>query len=193
MPLTFVTSTRGQPMLCLQGYVFRKDRQTNERTTWRCVEKTCKARIATEDDSHGEPPMHTHSPDPVDIKVRGVLSQLRESAAQRPSAKPTALVAEVVGKVESTATLGKLPKPDLLRRRVTHARRRAGPGLPTNPLRREDLIIPPFLKVTTKDVSFLYYDSGEGRSDRIIVFATLANLSLLKESNEWFLDGTFKD
>jgi len=52
MPLKFVTSTRGQLLLCVDGYVFRKDRETNGRTTWRCNTKTCKARVSTQDDTH---------------------------------------------------------------------------------------------------------------------------------------------
>lgn len=48
-----------------------------------------------------------------------------------------------------------------------------------------------WLQVTSKGERFLLHDSGR-ESDRMIVFATHANLDLLSHSEEWFLDGTFK-
>ena len=47
------------------------------------------------------------------------------------------------------------------------------------------------LQVTTKGDRFLLYDSG-AEADRMIIFATPANLDILGRSEEWFLDGTFK-
>ncbi|XP_018497012.1 uncharacterized protein LOC108864951 [Galendromus occidentalis] len=47
-------------------------------------------------------------------------------------------------------------------------------------------------EMTTKGDPFLLYDSGEGDCERMINFATLDNLELLKTCGEWFLDGTFK-
>ncbi|XP_018495850.2 uncharacterized protein LOC100900068 [Galendromus occidentalis] len=193
MPLKFVTSTRGRPMLCVGGFVFRKDRSTLDKTTWRCEEETCRARISTADGTHSDPPEHMHAPDSVGIDVRERLDCLRKSAVQKTYAKSTALVAAAVSEVSSRSTLGSLPRPDLLRRQVLRARKREySPMHPTNPLRREDLVIPDFLKMTTKGDPFLLYDSGEGDCERMIIFATPDNLELLKTCGEWFLDGTFK-
>ncbi|XP_018495329.1 uncharacterized protein LOC108864352 [Galendromus occidentalis] len=138
------------------------------------------------------PPEYTHSSDPVNVEIRNNLGLLRKAATQRPSAKSTALVAGVVGKISSTAILGRLPKADLLRRRVANARKRAAPAFPANPSHRSDLIIPNILKMTTKNESFLLHDSGEGATDRILIFETPENLNILRESDELFLDGNFR-
>ena len=46
--------------------------------------------------------------------------------------------------------------------------------------------------MTSQNEAFLFYDSGEGDVNRLIIFATASNLTLLKECDELFVDGTFK-
>lgn len=53
MALKFVDSTRGKPLLTLQGFLYRQDKPSKEHLNWRCVVKTCRARITTRGDSHG--------------------------------------------------------------------------------------------------------------------------------------------
>ena len=48
-----------------------------------------------------------------------------------------------------------------------------------------------FPQLTSAGEPFLIHDSGQGDSQRIIVFATAKNFKLLQESEEWFVDGTF--
>ena len=52
MPLVFVESTRGKPLLELGGYLFRRDYVAQEKTKWRCIEKNCRARVETQNDEH---------------------------------------------------------------------------------------------------------------------------------------------
>ena len=52
MPLLFVESTKGKPLLQLGGYLFRKDYDAQDRTKWRCIEKDCRARVETHADEH---------------------------------------------------------------------------------------------------------------------------------------------
>lgn len=46
--------------------------------------------------------------------------------------------------------------------------------------------------MTAKGDPFLLYDSGDGDSERLFIFATQQNLKCLAESTSWFADGTFK-
>lgn len=48
------------------------------------------------------------------------------------------------------------------------------------------------MQTTAKGDSFLLHDSGEGDSERILIFATERNLSCLAQATTWFADGTFK-
>lgn len=139
-----------------------------------------------------DPSEHLHEPDPVDVEVRKRMNLLRASALQNVSASNSTIIANTVGEIDSEAVKGKMPSVNLLRQRIAYARKAAGPSLPVNPTRREHLEIPDSLKKTVRDEPFVYYDSGVGDADRIIVFATAANIELLKECPEWFVDGTFK-
>ena len=40
--------------------------------------------------------------------------------------------------------------------------------------------------------SFLLFDSGEGDINRLMLFGTSNFIYILKESNDWYCDGTFK-
>lgn len=92
-------------------------------------------------------PYHSHNPDQVGIEVRRTLNQLQQKAVQETWSKTTAVVAGVVGNIPSCAVQGRMPDADLLRRQVKRSRKRAGPSLPPEPNRREDLSIPESLQV----------------------------------------------
>ncbi|CAF1030089.1 unnamed protein product [Brachionus calyciflorus] len=51
--------------------------------------------------------------------------------------------------------------------------------------------IPLNLRVTYRDKLFLFYDSGENDPNRILIFTTESNLSLLEKFRDWYCDGTF--
>ena len=55
-----------------------------------------------------------------------------------------------------------------------------------------DVVIPSSLKVTHRGDSFLLFDSGEGDIHRLLLFGKSNFLSILKESSNWYCDGTFK-
>ena len=54
-----------------------------------------------------------------------------------------------------------------------------------------ELRIPDKYRFTLKEESFLIYDSGIGDSNRML-FCAPKMLSLLEESQSWYVDGTFK-
>ena len=54
------------------------------------------------------------------------------------------------------------------------------------------MIIPSSLKVIHRGDSFLLFDSGEGDIHRLLLFGNSNFLSILKESSNWYCDGTFK-
>ena len=127
MPLTFVQSTRGKPLLVVDGYLFRKDYGGREKTAWRCLTKGCKARVDTKDDEHGVsttlstfsrpcyapplvtsrsstfqlPPEHCHSPDDSKIKKREKSFRVRVLAKPSPHQLASSLLmARMVGALE---------------------------------------------------------------------------------------------
>ena len=61
-----------------------------------------------------------------------------------------------------------------------------------NPTCAAEIQIPQKYNVTLKDEPFLLHDSGCGDNNRMIIFSALKSFSILKESDTWFADGTFK-
>ena len=61
-----------------------------------------------------------------------------------------------------------------------------------NPTCAAEIQIPEQYKVTLKDEPLLLYDSGYGDYNRIIIFSNPRFFSILKESSNWYADGTFK-
>ena len=61
---------------------------------------------------------------------------------------------------------------------------------PPNPQTLRDLILPIEYTITNRGEKFLYHDTND--ENHFLIFTTTQNLQLLKESKNWFSDGTFK-
>ena len=78
-----------------------------------------------------------------------------------------------------------------MRRTLRIQGRGAANPLPV-PLRRDGFEIPERYQVTHNDERFLAYDSGVDDSDRMLIYGTQRNIDVLRSSDHWFMDGTFK-
>ena len=174
MPLKFVSSTRGKPLLVLEGYTFRRDRSSGSKTSWRCTNEACKARVFTEGNEHEvscylsrllsflhlesvltcvisfqEAPEHTHASDRLKLAVRVKLNMLKSAARRSPKELPSSvLVSDLVGKVKTQAVRGRLPNLTLLKKQVNYARRRQDLEPAREATTRNSLQIPESLKVS---------------------------------------------
>lgn len=72
--------------------------------------------------------------------------------------------------------------------RNVRAKENSGPPLP---IARHQIIFTDEYTKTEKNENFLAYDSG-AEADRILIFSTQGNLDLVRRSNHWHGDGTFK-
>ena len=61
-----------------------------------------------------------------------------------------------------------------------------------NPVHASEIQILEKYKLTSKGERFLQFDSGAGDINRMIMFATAKMISILKTSQSWYADGTFK-
>ena len=55
-----------------------------------------------------------------------------------------------------------------------------------------EIIIPEKYKSTSKGQQFLLYDSGIHQTNRLLIFGTHQMLNLLRDTSNWYADGTFK-
>ena len=60
------------------------------------------------------------------------------------------------------------------------------------PLTLADLVLPTEYQQINKGNQFILYDSGQDHSNRFIIFGTHENVEMLKNSQIWLADGTFK-
>ena len=90
----------------------------------------------------------------------------------------------------SEGTAAKLPKLDSLKRTIQRQRvqQMAAPGQPAS---LEELVLLAEYQQTAKGEQFLLYDSGP-ETQRILIFGTQRNLEMLRLSEYWLADGTFK-
>ncbi|XP_066969266.1 uncharacterized protein [Macrobrachium rosenbergii] len=98
--------------------------------------------------------------------ISAAASQLSESAAQA------------------------LPQISSIKRTIHNVRQKERAGL-ANPIHRREIVLTTDQTKTHKGEQFLLYDSGH-YDDRMLIFATQNNLSLLEKNANLQVDGTFK-
>lgn len=93
----------------------------------------------------------------------------------------------------SGRVLAQLPERENLKKSIRRERNKNAPSNPKSLADLDDL--PETYQRTVTGDNFLLYDSkahGEIPDGRVLVFATRRNLEVLKECDEWYVDGTFK-
>ena len=103
--------------------------------------------------------------------------------------KPSILVARSISNLPKSVA-GIHPRPELLRRKVIHERKRNS-SVPSSHVDLTQLTIPAAYTQTYANEEFLQFDSGPGRN-RVLLFSTKRNLSFLRTVDHWYMDGTFK-
>ena len=76
----FVNSRRGNRLLTYQGYIYCKDRVSEPRCHWRCVEyfsHNCKGRAVTLGDIVERTLEHNHSASAIEVEVRENVQQIK--------------------------------------------------------------------------------------------------------------------
>lgn len=201
----YLTSKRGKPQLCSNGFIYTKHSKKKERTYWVCHAKPlCIARATTTDNPLTviREGAHTDAPDADTIAARKVMEDIKQAGVSQPDRAPVQIIDQRMNNIGEGA-LAKLPQRAAMKRTVNRARQS---HLPKNPKTLADLgDLPPEFKITNHGDSFLIFDShdeidSDSDSDddhdrptppRILVFSTKDNLKKLGRSSAWFSDGTF--
>lgn len=189
MPLEFVKSQKGKPMLLSNGYLFvqeKQEKQGDRKVIWKCSKyKTikCPARIHTalELVVYVSDRDHNHAPDPAKAAAKKVISEIKEQAATSQEATRQILSATMAGLTK--AVEGQLP-PEANLKKIVQKVRRDELGAVPNPRSIEELVIPDAYQQTHDGELFLQWDSGaDDGPNRILLFATDRNLELLAQSH----------
>ena len=82
--MKFITTQKGEPALIFNGSHFTLNRKMDTGVIyWRCVKRTCPARITTQDEELLQQTAgHNHPVDAVDCEVQAIRSQMRKRARE---------------------------------------------------------------------------------------------------------------
>lgn len=194
-PLKYVISERNKEKLVDGGFLYVKDKVVGEVVHWRCElfqKKKCRARLHTRGDEivrRWKTEHVSHTGDARAVEVAELKEALKRAANDSHLA-PKVVVADCLTTASQHA-IAALPPISILKRNI-HNARRGKAKYPKLPMHRKDLTIPDDLLRTQKGENFLLHDSGYGHADRILIFGTENNLSLLRRAHLWLVDGTFK-
>jgi hypothetical protein len=123
------------------------------------------------------PTEHCHASDLNRIPIIDLKNKIKTRAAD--SEEPTSTILHSALRSFPLDAAGRLPRNETLLRTI----RRQREAEPTNPDKR----LPDHLKQTDRGENFVLHED-----EKLIVFTTTSNLSVLKTCKHWFADGTFK-
>ncbi|XP_035828362.1 uncharacterized protein LOC101848779 isoform X1 [Aplysia californica] len=182
-------SRKGKPGLLIDGYRYRKDRDTQSTSMWRCTKAKCQSSCSTRDgEIVRQPTEHNHEREPQNVVDRHVArGAIKRKAIEDLYEQPGKIVCSEAAKHKS------LTEADakLLRDSVYAARLQKRPPLPKS---LQDTISslnlfkmePDALELEAKQII-----QSDPESD-IVLLSSPDNLRLLSQSNHIFGDGTFK-
>lgn len=196
--IQFVTSKRGCPQLYIDGYLYSKDKETNEKIIFRCVkyqksQTNCKARIHLDldnqiiKDSSNED--HNHPGQAAEVKGRAIVQNITKSALDNLNLNPKAIIAQAATEV-TDAVAAQMPFVRTISRSIRKKRQvqREDPPIPA---KLSDFEVPENIQKLPSGENFLLCDTGKDDENRILIFGTQKGLKKLKNFKEWYADGCF--
>ena len=189
-PFRLIKSQRGGNKLVERGYIYGVQRRAGEVTHWLCEKRgVCNAIIHTQGTEIVKlTNEHLHAPDEQAVSCCLTKISIKRRARGSQDSSHHIVGERVVTLFEGTAA--KLPKLDSLKRTIQHQRVQQM-AAPVQPARLEELVLPADYQQTAKGEQFLLYDSGP-ETQRILIFWTQRNLEMLRLSEYWLADCTFK-
>uniref|UniRef100_A0A6P7GX96 Uncharacterized protein LOC114343419 n=1 Tax=Diabrotica virgifera virgifera TaxID=50390 RepID=A0A6P7GX96_DIAVI len=190
MVLTYVKSQKGANMLVYNGYIHRKEKTIDQKTIWKCAQYNkhkCTGRVHTVGDEVVKSTSHNHVADASILEAKKACNRMKELAHQV-DLTTQGIIATVSQEVSVGAT-GQLPSISSLKRTLQNTRQRVE-AIPANPRSLTELIIPEEYTRNNNGEPFLLFDSGPNEQ-RILIFSTERNLTLMASCEHWYADGTF--
>lgn len=169
------------------GYRYRRDRVHSSSSTWRCYKRDCRGRLIVHKSSKKPTTPHNHAPNPADNESFLIKQQIKDAARSSVETPRNIIQGCTAGASSETAVI--LPSYDALRKSLQRERARSSMRL--KPYNHASDII--FEEIRTeKGDNFIIWDYTDADRNRIVMFGTKQNISLLSEFKHWCIDGTFK-
>jgi len=187
-----ILSQKDKPMLLHEGYSYRLHRVLvdGETRMYRCHIKYCKGRIRVNGAENIVTTQHDcGAPQPARVAALTLVHVVNRRAVDTQETPRQIILASQHNLSAEEAAAG--PSYNALQQRIERKRKLHGHPYP-EPATAADLVIPQPLTITEGGDDFLLYDSGAADARRFIMFATQANIELIRGERNWFVDGIFK-
>ena len=192
--MEIISTSRGGQKVLFEGYIYTKQHQRLNGTRWTCIERMdgCSGAIRT-NGIVGNPVLlqeHNHLPSAEKTavaKARDRMKRIAETGIGKPDA--------IYNRVQQTLSNDErmiLPDAETCKRTI---RRSLTANEPVQPDALRNLVVAPVAWTLTRGPNpqrFLLYDNGVNARRRIVMYGTDDCLKSLCESNDVFMDGTFK-
>ena len=187
MQYVMLKTQRNNEKILHNGHFYIKDYCNNSCQYWRCATRKCKGRLITtplDNISHIEMKgSHNHIISEEEIKKANFCQKVKTLAENTHYA--TSKVFSLASNFTNIHDLPTIPKNSVYKN-IRTIRKKNNIYIDTDVDLSESNI------TTDRGEAFCVYDSGNKSESRIIIFTTETNVTHLKNSYVWLLDGTFK-
>lgn len=183
----YIKSERGQPLVVVNGFKFRKDRETQRGVAWRCTVNGCKSRMYLNDTTtvilFCNEVSHNHD---INSKLaRQVVSNsVKRKAVTEVSERPLKLIRKEVAEMGVEITSKDVA---CIKQSIYRAKRSILPPLPKT-LGDVHAALEKMTILSMRNENMLIINDD---SLNVVCFSTETNLRELCQSNKIFVDGTF--
>lgn len=182
-------SQKGGEILFYDGYRYRVDRVNEYSTSWRCTYRGCRGRLVSSGSAKNITTEHNHAPNPAQIEVDGAKESIK-SMARSTYLQPRFIVQASTSSLSEEAAV-QMTQYEASRKAIQRVRHGTTVAMSKFNSASEVQLGEEFT-TTEKGESFLLWDSGSVDNQRILLFATRANMDTMCEFRHWAIDGTFK-
>lgn len=173
--------------MVVDGFVFYKDKDSDDKTYWKCSlchKNKCQARISTSEDKIlTRTKDHNHSGNAALLEANDFVNIMKDQAVKSLDA-PHKILSKISELIPSQVA-PQLPTTTSMKKTIRHTRNKENELPPCTPTTAAELVLPDEFKVTHKKESFVLFDNED--EERVIIFGTLQNLNLLTKSKHWYV------
>lgn len=194
-------SSKGQLKLCVDGYIYNKNRQVNNKVYWICElhrQEQCKSRAITIVNTENEKTEHTviqhdsithnHDPDSSRLAVSSIIDEMKTDAVDHPTKKTCQIIQSAKRKYNEDV-LSQLPSTSAMRQIIYREKNKGKPVFmePTSiyfNIHHENLQL--------HNNNFVICDEIFCENKRVIIFSCQKMMEFFGKSTLLIMDGTFK-
>lgn len=191
--MDFIKSNRGNNILVHDNFLYNKQKTlSNDVISWECInrrnKKSCMARVKTLDNEVvGTMNEHTHPPQPDEIRVMKVRAGMKQRARET-TERTRNIISHGISN-EDDDVLANFPSFRTMQRDIQRNRHSAQEHVPIPANNDFQFAIPHQYTITSTGEPFLQIDNQFG--GRFLMFGSRRSIDFLRDSPDWYVDGTF--